>query len=65
MTPLSFTCMRFVAKQIIMNVSEGLSCEFQQQAVEIDMKDRTYLPLGLVQRTVVITPNLNEACEFR
>jgi RNA polymerase III RPC4 len=45
-----------------MNVSEGLSCGFQQQAVVINMENGgEYVPLGPVQRTVVITPNLKGA----
>jgi RNA polymerase III RPC4 len=43
-----------------MNVAEGLSCGFHQQAVVIDWKnDQDYVPLGRVQRTVVITPDLD------
>lgn len=44
--------------QIIMNVSEGLSCGFLQQAVAINLKSCEYVPLGPVERTVVITPDL-------
>jgi RNA polymerase III RPC4 len=43
-----------------MNVSEGLSCGFHQQAVVIDWKNgQDYVPLGRVQRTVVVTPDLD------
>ena len=45
-----------------MNVSEGLSCGFLQQAVAIDLENGgDYVPLGAVQRTVVITPDLKGA----
>lgn len=45
-----------------MNVSEGLSCGFQQQAVAINLENGgEYVPLGHVKRTVVITPDLKGA----
>jgi thiamine monophosphate synthase len=45
-----------------MNVSEGLSCGFQQQAVAIDLENGAdYVPLGPVRKTVVMTPDLKVA----
>lgn len=40
-----------------MNVSEGLRCEFQQQAVSINLEQQTYTPFGNVNGTMVITPD--------
>jgi RNA polymerase III RPC4 len=47
--------------QVVLNVSKGLQCEFQQQVVEINLPEQTYTPLGLVQHTWVMTPDLSEA----
>jgi RNA polymerase III RPC4 len=47
--------------QVVLNVSKGLQCEFQQQVVEINLPEQTYTPLGLVQQTWVMTPDLSEA----
>ena len=41
-----------------MNVTEGLTCSFRQEAVAIDQEKREFTPLGMVQKTVVVTPNL-------
>ena len=51
----------FLISQITINVSEGLSCGFQQQAVAIDLENGDNVPLGAVQRTVVVTPDLKGA----
>jgi hypothetical protein len=42
-------------------VSEGLPCGFAQQAVAIDTENSNYIPLGLVRKTVVVTPNVESA----
>ena len=42
--------------KITMNVSEGLRCEFQQQAVSINLDEQTYKPFGQVNGTMVMTP---------
>ena len=39
-------------------VSEGLPCGFAQHAVVIDVPNATYVPLGSVGKTVVVTPNV-------
>jgi len=44
-----------------MNVTEGLPCGFAQQAVAIDTEHSTYIPLGDVKKTVVVTPNVESA----
>lgn len=43
---------------ILMDVNEGLTCGFLQQAVAIDVKESKYVCLGDVKKSVVITPNL-------
>ena len=47
--------------EIRMNVNEGLTCGFEQQAVVIDPMQGQYVKLGNVHKTVVVTPNLGEA----
>lgn len=44
-----------------MNITEGLPCGFIQQAVAIDAEESTYVPLGNVKKTVVVTPNVEGA----
>jgi len=44
-----------------MNVTEGLPCGFAQQAVAIDTNENTYIPLGEVKKTVIVTPNVESA----
>lgn len=44
-----------------MNVTEGLSCGFVQQAVAIDTNKGKYVPLGDVKKTVVVTPDVEHA----
>ena len=47
--------------QIRMDVSEGLSCSFEQQAVLIDHESYRYVKMGQVHKTAVVTPDLDEA----
>ena len=44
--------------EIRMNVTEGLTCGFMQQAVVIDPKLGQYVRLGNVHKTAVVTPDL-------
>lgn len=44
-----------------MNVTEGLPCGLVQQAVAIDTEESTYIPLGDVNKTVVVTPDVASA----
>jgi len=44
-----------------MRLSEGLPCAFLQQAVSIDPNMSTYIPLGEVQKTLVATPDVEDA----
>ena len=44
-----------------MNVTEGLPCGFVQQVVAIDTEESTYIPLGDVKKTVVMTPDVGSA----
>lgn len=39
-----------------MNVTEGLTCSFRQQAVAIDEVSKDFTPLGKVVKTIVVTP---------
>jgi hypothetical protein len=44
-----------------MNLTEGLSCRFFQQAVVINTDDGSYTPLGEVKKTIVATPDIEHA----
>lgn len=44
---------------IYMQVSEGLSCTFHQEAVVIDQEKATYVGLGKVNKSIVVTPDLS------
>lgn len=39
-----------------MEVNEGLTCAFHQQAVSVDAKE--FVPLGEVKKSVVVSPHL-------
>ena len=45
-------------KEVSLNVHEGLTCGFLQQAVAIDIDKSTYVGLGDVTKSVVISPDL-------
>jgi hypothetical protein len=47
--------------QVRLNVTEGLTCGFRQQAVAIDTLESEFVALGDVQKTIVATPDLNGA----
>ena len=44
---------------IILQVSEGLSCGFHQEAVMIDQETARFVALGNVNKSIVITPDLS------
>lgn len=44
-----------------MLVMDGIHPSFQQQVVCIDPKDKTFIPLGEVQKTAVVIPDIDEA----
>jgi hypothetical protein len=44
-----------------LNVTEGLTCGFRQQAVSIDTQQSEFVSLGDVQKTIVATPDLTGA----
>jgi len=46
---------------IIMQVSEGLSCSFHQEAVVIDQETARFVAMGNVNKSIVITPDLSSA----
>lgn len=47
--------------QIQMNIMEGLTCNFRQQAVAINQDRCEFTPLGRVTKTIVATPDLSRA----
>ena len=42
-------------------MNEGLTCGFLQQAVAIDSDRGKYLTLGNVKKSIVVSPNLDDA----
>lgn len=42
-----------------MNVNEGMTCSFHQEAVAIDSEQSNYVTLGDVKKSVVVSPDLN------
>ena len=51
------------SSEIRMNVTEGLTCGFVQQAVVIDPEMGRYVKLGSVHKTAVVSPDLERAFE--
>jgi hypothetical protein len=49
----SFRC------QLRMEVNEGFTCSFLQEAVAIDVKEGCYVPLGDVNKSIVVSPDLS------
>ena len=47
--------------QVQLDISEGLSCGFHQQAVLINPLEASYVELGEVRKTVVVTPQVENA----
>eukprot|EP00978_Attheya_sp_CCMP212_P022260 scaffold66157_cov52-Attheya_sp.AAC.1 len=50
-----------VVGNVRMEVREGLQCGFNQQAVAIDPNMGTYIPLGEVKKSLVVTPDVEHA----
>jgi hypothetical protein len=46
-------------KKVTMDVNEGLTCSFHQQAVAVNVEEGSYVTLGNVNKSVVITPDLS------
>jgi len=44
--------------KVTMNVNEGLTCAFQQQAVAVDVEKGQYVSLGNVDKSIVVSPDL-------
>ena len=44
--------------QVSMNVNEGLTCRFHQQAIAVNFKEGHYITLGDVNKSIVISPDL-------
>lgn len=49
--------------QVKMLLTEGLPCGFLQQAVAIDPGQASYVPLGEVKKTIVVTPDIESSFE--
>jgi hypothetical protein len=60
-SPLLFVVDVMCNLQVRLNVTEGLTCGFRQQAVAIDTHESEFVALGDVQKTIVATPDLNGA----
>ncbi|MGK3746285.1 MAG: hypothetical protein ACI90V_013147 [Bacillariaceae sp.] len=41
-----------------MEVNEGLTCTFHQQAVAVNVEEGNYISLGDVNKSIVISPDL-------
>eukprot|EP00531_Pseudo-nitzschia_arenysensis_P010633 CAMPEP_0116149508 /NCGR_PEP_ID=MMETSP0329-20121206/18998_1 /TAXON_ID=697910 /ORGANISM="Pseudo-nitzschia arenysensis, Strain B593" /LENGTH=415 /DNA_ID=CAMNT_0003645853 /DNA_START=42 /DNA_END=1289 /DNA_ORIENTATION=+ len=44
--------------KVTMNVHEGLTCSFQQQAVAVNVEKGQYITLGDVNKSIVVSPDL-------
>jgi len=44
--------------KVSMNVNEGLTCTFHQQAIAVNYKEGHYITLGDVDKSIVISPDL-------
>jgi len=44
--------------KVSMNVNEGLTCMFHQQAIAVNVKEGHYIALGDVDKSIVISPDL-------
>lgn len=42
-----------------MEVNEGFTCSFLQEAVAIDFEEGNYVPLGDVKKSIVVSPDLS------
>lgn len=42
-----------------MEINEGLSCAFHQQAVVVDEDNGNYISLGEVNKSIVVSPDLD------
>jgi hypothetical protein len=47
-----------------MLINEGLQCGFRQEAVAIDHEEGTFVPMGDVGKSLVITPDVERAFVF-
>jgi hypothetical protein len=47
------------AEPILMQVSEGLTCSFHQEAVVIEQETARFIALGNVNKSIVVTPDLS------
>jgi hypothetical protein len=47
-----------------MLIHEGLQCGFRQEAVSIDPDEATFITLGNVNKSIVVTPDIEQAFAF-
>ena len=47
-----------------MLINEGLQCGFQQQAVSIDPEEGTFVLMGDVTKSLIVTPDVERAFVF-
>jgi hypothetical protein len=47
-----------------MLIHEGLQCGFRQEAVSIDPEEGTFVPLGDVTKSLIVTPDVERAFVF-
>lgn len=50
--------------QVRMLINEGLQCGFRQEAVAIDHEEGTFVPMGDVSKSLVVTPDVERAFVF-
>lgn len=50
--------------QVRMLIHEGLQCGFRQEAVSIDPEEGTFVPLGDVAKSLIVTPDVERAFVF-
>eukprot|EP00804_Cyclotella_cryptica_P012407 CCRYP_010858-RB/>CCRYP_010858-RB protein AED:0.04 eAED:0.04 QI:150/1/1/1/0.5/0.33/3/1421/485 len=50
--------------EVRMLIHEGLQCGFRQEAVSIDPEEGTFVPLGDVAKSLIVTPDVERAFVF-
>jgi hypothetical protein len=50
--------------EVRMLIHEGLQCGFRQEAVSIDPDEATFITLGNVNKSIVVTPDIEQAFAF-
>jgi hypothetical protein len=50
-----------IALKVRLLIHEGLQCGFRQEAVCIDPDNATFVSLGCVDKSIVVTPDIERA----